>query len=93
MVSNFRIFTGILSGYVGLGLLYNLIIHYMASHLNTRILLKIVIERPLYIRILNAIFYPINEVVNYFRIKQILEEESMEDLEMIFDDDEDYYEE
>ena len=47
MVSNFRIFTGILSGYLGLGLLYNLIIHYMASHLNIRILLKIVIERYL----------------------------------------------
>ena len=58
------------------------------------ILLKIVIERPLYIRILNTIFYPINEVMNYFTIKQILEEEAMEDLEMIFDDDEeDYYEE
>lgn len=94
MVSNFRIFTGILSGYVGLGLLYNLIIHYIASHFDLRILLKIVIERPLYIRILNTIFYPINEVMNYFRIKQILEEEAMEDLEMIFDDDEeDYYEE
>ena len=94
MVSNFRIFTGILSGYVGLGLLYNLIIHYIASHFDLGILLKIVIERPLYIRILNTIFYPINEVMNYFRIKQILEEEAMEDLEMIFDDDEeDYYEE
>ena len=67
--------------------------HYIVHHFDIRTLLKIVIERPLYIRILNAIFYPINEVVNYFRIKQILEEESMEDLEMIFDDDEDYYEE
>ena len=93
MVSNFRIFTGILSGYVGLGLLYNLIKHYIISHIDLRIALKIVIERPLYIRILNRIFYPINEVMNYFTIKQILEEEEMEDLEMIFDDDDDHYEE
>ena len=94
MVSNFRIFTGILSGYVGLGLLYNMIIHYLVGHLDLRTSLKLVIERPLYIRILNTIFYPINEVMNYFTIKQILEEEAMEDLEMIFDDDEeDYYEE
>ena len=93
MVSNFRIFTGILSGYIGLGLLYNMIIHYIVHHFDIRTVLKIAIERPLYIRILNTIFYPINEVMNYFRIKQILEEESMEDLEMIFDDEEDYYEE
>ena len=94
MISNFRIFTGILSGYVGLWLLYNMIKHYIVHHFDIRTLLKIVIERPLYIRILNTIFYPINEVMNYFTIKQILEEEAMEDLEMIFDDDEeDYYEE
>ena len=68
--------------------------HYIVHHFDIRTLLKIVIERPLYIRILNTIFYPINEVINYFTIKQILEEEAMEDLEMIFDDDEeDYYEE
>ena len=94
MVSNFRIFTGILSGYVGLGLLYNMIIHYMISHLDIRTVLKIAIERPIYIKVLNTIFFPINEVMNYFRLKEILAEESMEDLEMIFDDDEeDYYEE
>ena len=94
MVSNFRIFTGILSGYIGLGLLYNMIIHYMVSHLDLKIGLKIVIERPMYIKLLNTIFYPINEVMNYFRLKEILKEESIEDLESIFDDDdEDYYEE
>ena len=94
MVSSFRIFTGILSGYVGLGLLYNMIIHYMISHLDIRTVLKIAIERPIYIKVLNTIFFPINEVMNYFRLKEILAEESMEDLEMIFDDDEeDYYEE
>ena len=95
MVSNFRIFTGILSGYIGLGLSYNMIIHYLVSHLDIRTILKITIERPIYIKVLNTIFYPINEVMNYFRLKEILEEESMEDLESIFDDDdeEDYYEE
>ena len=95
MVSNFRIFTGILSGYVGLGLLYNMIIHYMVCHLDIRTILKITIERPIYIKVLNTIFFPINEVMNYFRLKEILAEESIEDLESIFDDDddEDYYEE
>ena len=93
MVSNFRIFMGLLSGYVSLGLLYNMIKHYIISHIDLRIALKIVIERPLYIRILDRIFYPINEVMNYFTIKQILEEEAMGDLEDIFDDEEDYYEE
>lgn len=95
MVSNFRIFTGILSGYVGLGLLYNTIMYYMIRQcLDMRTILKITIERPMYIKLLNAIFYPINKVMNYFRLKEILKEESIEDLESIFDDDdEDYYEE
>ena len=89
MVSNFRIFTGILSGYIGLGLLYNMIIHYMVCYLlDIRKALKITIERPIYIKVLNTIFYPINEVMNYFRLKEILKEESIEDLESIFDDDE-----
>ena len=93
MVSNFRIFMGLLSGYVSLGLLYNMIIHYIINHFDIRTVLKIVLERPLYIRILNTIFYPINEVMNYFILKEILEEEAAEDLEAIFDDDdeEDYY--
>ena len=95
MVSNFRIFTGILSGYVGLGLLYNTIMYYMIRQcLDMRTILKITIERPIYIKVLNTIFFPINEVMNYFRLKEILAEESIEDLESIFDDDdEDYYEE
>ena len=94
MVSNFRIFMGLLSGYVSLGLLYNMIIHYLVGHLDLRTSLKLVIERPLYIRILNTIFRPINEVMNYFRLKEILKEEGIEDLESIFDDkEEDYYEE
>ena len=43
MISNFRIFTGILSGYIGLGLSYNMIIHYLVSHLDMRTILKITI--------------------------------------------------
>ena len=94
MVSNFRIFTGILSGYIGLGLLYNMIIHYMICYLlDIRKVLKITIERPIYIKVLNTIFYPINKVMNYFRLKEMLEGVSIEDLEDIFDDEEDYYEE
>ena len=92
MVSNFRIFIGLLSGYVSLGLLYNMIIHYMVRHLDIRTVLKIAIERPIYIKVLNTIFFPINEVMNYFRLKEILAEESIEDLESIFDDDDDYEE-
>ena len=95
MVSSFRIFTGILSGYVGLGLLYNMITYYIIRQcLDMRTILKITIERPIYIKVLNTIFRPVNEVMNYFRLKEILEEEGIEDLESIFDDDEeDYYEE
>lgn len=95
MVSNFRIFMGLLSGYVGLGLLYNMIMYYMVRQcLDMKTILKITIERPTYIKVLNIIFHPINKVMNYFRLKEILEEISVEDLEDIFDDDEeDYYEE
>ena len=95
MVSSFRIFTGILSGYVGLGLLYNMITYYIIRQcLDMRTILKITIERPIYIKVLNTIFRPVNKVMNYFRLKEILEEEGIEDLESIFDDDEeDYYEE
>ena len=95
MVSNFRIFMGLLSGYVSLGLLYNTIMYYMIRQcLDMRTTLKVTIERPMYIKLLNTIFYPINKVMNYFRLKEILKEESIEDLESIFDDDdEDYYEE
>ena len=81
MISNFRIFTAILSGYVGLGLCYNMVIHYIVGHFDLRTVLKIVIERPLYIKVLNTIFYPINEVMNYFRIKSIIEEEEVDNLD------------
>ena len=94
MVSNFIIFMGLLSCYVSLGLVYNMIIHYMVCHLDIRTVLKITIERPIYIKGWNTIVFPRNEVMNYFRLKEILAEESIEDLESIFDDnDEDYYEE
>ena len=46
------------------------------------------------IRIFNLIFLPIRKVMGFIRLQSILTEEKLEDLEMIFDDDEeDYYEE
>ena len=41
----------------------------------------------MYIKVLNTIFYPINEVMNYFRIKSIIEEEPAEDLNNIFEEE------
>ena len=94
MVSNFRIFIGILSGYVGCGLLYDTIVSHIINNSDIRKLLRLTIDPPLYIRIFNLIFLPIRKVMGYIRIQSILTEEKLEDLEMIFDDDEeDYYEE
>ena len=94
MVSNFRIFTGILSGYVGMGLLYDTIISHIINNLDIRTLLRLTIDPPLWIRIFNLIFLPIRKVMGFIRLQSILTEEKLEDLEAIFDDDEeDYYEE
>ena len=94
MISNFRIFTAILSGYVGCGLLYDTIVSHIINNSDIRTLLRLTIDPPLWIRILNLIFLPIRKVMNFIRLQSILTEEKLEDLEMIFDDDEeDYYEE
>ncbi len=94
MVSNFRIFTGILAGYVGMGLLFDTIISHIINHSDIRKLLRLTIDPPLWIRVFNLIFLPIRRVMSYIRLQSILTEEKLEDLEMIFDDDEeDYYEE
>ena len=94
MVSNFRIFTGILSGYVGMGLLFDTVISHIINNSDIRTLLRLTIDPPLWIRIFNLIFLPIRRVMSYIRLQSILTEEKLEDLEMIFDDDEeDYYEE
>ena len=94
MISNFRIFTGILSAYVGCGLLYDTIVSHIINNSDIRTLLRLTIDPPLWIRIFNLIFLPIRKVMSYIRLQSILTEEKLEDLEMIFDDDEeDYYEE
>ena len=94
MVSNFRIFTGILSAYVGCGLLYDTIVSHIINNSDIRTLVRLTIDPPLWIRIFNLIFLPIRKVMNFIRLQSILTEEKLEDLEAIFDDDEeDYYEE
>ena len=94
MVSNFRIFTGILSAYVGCGLLFDTIISHIINHSDISKLLRLSIDPPLWIRVFNLIFLPIRRVMSYIRLQSILTEEKLEDLEAIFDDDEeDYYEE
>ena len=94
MISNFRIFTGILSAYVGCGLLYDTIVSHITNNSDIRTLLRLTIDPPLWIRIFNLIFLPIRKVMGFIRLQSILTEEKLEDLEAIFDDDEeDYYEE
>ena len=50
MVSNFRIFTGILSAYVGCGLLYDTIVSHIINNSDIRTLLRLTIDPPLWIR-------------------------------------------
>ena len=92
MVSNFRIFTGILSGYVGMGLLFDTIISHIINHSDIRKLLRLTIDPPLWIRVFNLIFLPIRKVMGYIRIQSILTEERLEEFESIFGDEEDYEE-
>ena len=92
MISNFRIFTGILSGYVGMGLLFDTIISHIINHSDIRKLLRLTIDPPLWIRVFNLIFLPIRRVMSYIRLQSILTEEKLEDLEAIFNDEEDYEE-
>ena len=92
MVSSFRIFIGILSAYVGCGLLYDTIVSHIINNSDIRTLLRLTIDPPLWIRILNLIFLPIRKVMNFIRLQSILTEEKLEDLEAIFNDEEDYEE-
>ena len=93
MVSNFRIFTGILSAYVGCGLLYDTIVSHIINHSDIRKLLRLTIDPPLWIRIFNLIFLPIRKVMGFIRLQSILTEEKLEDLEAIFGNDEEDCEE
>lgn len=92
MISNFRIFTGLLSGYISLGLLYDTIVSHIINNSDIRKLLRLTIDPPLYIRIFNLIFLPIRKVMGYIRIQSILTEERLEEFESIFGDEEDYEE-
>ena len=92
MVSNFRIFTGILAGYTSLGLFYDTIISHIINNSDIRTLLRLTIDPPLLIKIFNLIFLPIRKVMNFIRLQSILTEEKLEDLEAIFNDEEDYEE-
>lgn len=92
MISNFRIFTGLLSGYVSLGLLYDTIVSHIINNSDIRKLLRLTLDPPLYIRIFNLIFLPIRKVMGYIRIQSILKEERLEEFESIFGDEEDYEE-
>ena len=92
MISNFRIFTGLLSGYISLGLLYDTIVSHIINNSDIRKLLRLTIDPPLYIRIFNLIFLPIRKVMGYIRIQSILKEERLEEFESIFGDEEDYEE-
>ena len=93
MISNFRIFTGILSAYVGCGLLYDTIVSHIINNSDIRKLLRLTIDPPLWIRVFNLIFLPIRRVMSYIRLQSILTEEKLEDLEAIFGNDEEDYEE
>ncbi len=92
MISNFRIFTGLLSGYISLGLLYDTIVSHIINNSDIRKLLRLTLDPPLYIRIFNLIFLPIRKVMGYIRIQSILKEERLEEFESIFGDEEDYEE-
>ena len=92
MISSFRIFTGILSGYVGMGLLFDAILSHIINNSDIRTALRLTIDPPLWIRIFNLIFFPIRRVMSFIRLQSILTEEKLEELEAIFGDEEDYEE-
>ena len=80
MISDFKIITGVLSFYIGCGLLYGLFISYRINNWRIDKLLKFMIYPPYYISILNFIFYPTTKIMNYIRLRQIIAEEKLEDL-------------
>jgi hypothetical protein len=83
MVDEFKLFTGALSFYIGSGMIYNEFVKYRINHWELGKLLRYMISPPTYIRVLNFIFAPILKIANYMRLKQIIEEERLEDLEEI----------
>ena len=85
MVDEFKLFTGALSFYVGSGMLYNEFIRYRINNWEMGKLLEYMISPPTYISVLNFIYAPILKVANYIRLKQIIIEERLEDLEELLE--------
>ena len=82
-MDEFKLFTGVLSFYIGSGMIYSEFVRYRINHWELGKLLEYMISPPIYIRVLNFIFAPILKIANYMRLKQIIEEERLEDLEEI----------
>ena len=83
MVDEFRLFTGVLSFYIGSGMIYSELVRYRINLWELGMLLRYMISPPTYIKVLNFTFAPILKIANYMRLKQIIEEERLEDLEEI----------
>ena len=80
MVNEFKIFTGVLSFYIGSGMVYNEFVKHRIKNWELGKLLKYMINPPTYIRVLNFVYTPILRAANYMRLQQIITEEKMEDL-------------
>ena len=80
MVNEFKIFTGVLSFYIGSGMVYNEFVRHRINNWELGKLLKYMINPPTYIRVLNFVYTPILRAANYMRLQQIITEEKMEDL-------------
>lgn len=85
MVNEFKIFTGVLSFYIGSGMVYNEFVRHRINNWELGKLLKYMINPPTYIRVLNFVYAPILRVANYMRLQQIITEEKMEDLNELFE--------
>ena len=85
MVNEFKIFTGVLSFYIGSGMVYNEFVRHRINNWKLGKLLKYMINPPTYIRVLNFVYAPILRVANYMRLQQIITEEKMEDLNELFE--------
>jgi hypothetical protein len=80
MVNEFKIFTGVLSFYIGSGMVYNEFVRHRINNWELGKLLKYMINPPTYIRVLNFVYTPILRVADYMSLQQIIAEEKMEDL-------------
>ncbi len=93
MVSEFKIFTGVLSFYVGSGMLYSEFMRYRINNWEMKKLLKYMINPPTYIATLNLVYAPILKIANYIRLQQIIAEEKLEELDELLEGEGDKWEE